>query len=55
MRYDHLTRYTDADFKRLAGVTRKLFDVLIEILAQAEQQKKKSGRLHRWRLMLLNI
>ena len=46
MRYDHLTRYTDADFKRLVGVTRKLFNLMIEILTQAEQQKKKSGRPH---------
>lgn len=46
MRYDHLTRYTDADFKRLVGVSRKLFDVMVEILAHAEQQKKKSGRPH---------
>ena len=46
MRYDHLTRYTDAEFKRLVGVTRKLFDLMIEILTQAEQQKKKSGRPH---------
>lgn len=47
MRYEHLSRYTDAEFKRLVGVTRELFDLMVDILAQAEQQKKKSGRPHR--------
>lgn len=46
MKYDHLTRYTDAEFKRLIGAIHKLFDVMVEILAKAEQQKKKSSRPH---------
>lgn len=47
MRYENLSRYTDAEFKRLVGVSRELFDVMVDILALAEQQKKKSGRPHR--------
>ncbi len=40
MRYENLSRYTDAEFKRLVGVTRELFDLMVDILALAEQQKK---------------
>ena len=46
MRYESLSRYTNAEFKRLVGVTRELFDLMVDILALAEQQKKKSGRPH---------
>ncbi len=46
MRYENLSRYTNAEFKRLVGVTRELFDLMVDILALAEQQKKKSGRPH---------
>lgn len=34
------------NFKRLVGVTRKFFDLMIKGPNQAEQQKKKSGRPH---------
>lgn len=46
MRYKNLNRYTNDEFKHLVGVSRELFDPMVEILVIAEQQKKKSGRPH---------
>lgn len=46
MNYSNLFRFSDADFKRLLGVSRPLFSKMIEIIQSAEQAKKKSGRPH---------
>lgn len=46
MRYQTLSRYSDADFKRLAGVHRLLFQEMVQVLEKAEELKKKSGRPH---------
>jgi hypothetical protein len=32
-------------FKRLAGVKRKTFELMLSVLKQSEQQRKRSGRL----------
>lgn len=46
MRYENLTRFNDAEFKRLVGVPRPLFEQMVVILQEAERSKKKSGRPH---------
>lgn len=46
MRYQLLSRYSDVDFKRLAGVHRSLFQEMVQVLEESEDQKKKSGRPH---------
>lgn len=46
MRYQTLSRYSDTDFKRLAGVHRSLFKEMVQVLEEAEELKKKLGRPH---------
>lgn len=46
MKYENLTRFDDAEFKRLVGVSRTLFSKMISILEDAELAKKKSGCPH---------
>lgn len=46
MRYENLIRFNDAEFKRLVGVPRPLFEQMVSILEEAERSKKKSGRPH---------
>ena len=46
MRYQTLSRYSDTDFKRLVGVPRSHFQEMVQVLDEAEQLKKKSGRPH---------
>ena len=46
MKYEHLSRFNDMEFKRLVGVPRPLFSKMITILEASELAKKKSGRPH---------
>lgn len=46
MKYENLTRFDDAEFKRLVGVPRHLFSKMISILQDAERAKKKCRRPH---------
>lgn len=42
MRYKHLKSKSDVDFRRLTGVTRQVFDVMVEVIASL----KTRGRPH---------
>ena len=44
MTYESIESLSAAAFRRSVGIDRKLFHELVKVLAQAEQQKKKSGR-----------
>ena len=44
MRYEGIKDKKDKDFKRLVGVKKKTFAVMLECLEEAETQKKKKGR-----------
>ena len=44
MSYESLQSLSAAAFRRSVGIDRALFHELVNVLAQAEQQKKKSGR-----------
>lgn len=44
MNYESIQSLSDSAFRRSMGIDRKLFHELVEVLAQAEQHKKKSGR-----------
>ena len=46
MKYEHLSRFNNVEFKRLVGVPRPLFSKMITILEAFELAKKKSGRPH---------
>ena len=46
MKYEHLSRFNNVEFKRLVGVPRPLFSKMITILEASELVKKKSGRPH---------
>ena len=44
MRYEEIKDRKDSNFKRLVGVKKKTFEVMVECLQEAELQKKKKGR-----------
>ena len=44
MNYESIQTLSDSAFRRSVGIDRKLFHELVEVLSQAEQRKKKSGR-----------
>ena len=44
MRYEAIKEKRDGDFKRLVGVKKKTFELMIQCLNEAEAQKKKKGR-----------
>ena len=44
MNYESIKNLSDAVFRRSVGMTREVFYELVEVLAQAEAAKKKSGR-----------
>jgi len=44
MNYEAIEHLSAPAFRRSVGIDRALFDELVEVLAQAEQCKKKSGR-----------
>lgn len=44
MNYESIELLSESAFRRSVGIERKLFQELIEVLLQAEQRKKKSGR-----------
>ena len=44
MRYEGIKDKKESDFKRLVGVKKKTFEVMVECLQGAEAQKKKKGR-----------
>lgn len=46
MRYEHLKRYSDTEFKRLVGVPRELFSEMVSVIHDAELQKRRPGRRH---------
>lgn len=43
MKIEHLKKVSDKQFRRVVGVKRKTFDVMINRLEQAEKIKKKRG------------
>ncbi len=44
MRYDEIENLPPGQFKRLTGVKRETFELMLSVLRQGEQQKKRSGR-----------
>lgn len=44
MNYESIKNLSDAAFRRSVGMIREVFYELVEVLAQAEAAKKKSGR-----------
>lgn len=46
MRYEHLKRYSDSEFKRLVGVPRELFSEMVSVIHNAELKKRRHGRRH---------
>jgi Helix-turn-helix of DDE superfamily endonuclease len=45
-RWEHVKQLPDSEFRRLSGVTRKTFRLMVEDLKHAETTKKKSGKPH---------
>lgn len=43
MKYDKFINLSDVDFRRLTGVKHKTFDKMVQILQEAEYQKKLKG------------
>jgi len=43
MKYEKIKNYKDEEFRRLSGVKRSTFKKMIEILEEAEKQKKVRG------------
>lgn len=43
MKFEKIKNFTDANFRRITGVKRKTFDRMIEILLEAEVEKKAEG------------
>ena len=43
MKYKNIEKLNDAEFRRATGVKRKTFILMLEILNQEEQRKKKIG------------
>ena len=43
-RWEHIKKLPEHEFRRLTGVTRKSFRLLVETVIQAETTKKKSGK-----------
>ncbi|MFB2538600.1 transposase family protein [Acinetobacter sp. c3-l95] len=46
MRYGTIKSFSDSQFKRLTGINKPLFAKMAEVIKDAEQRKKKSGRPH---------
>ncbi len=44
MRYDEIEELPPEQFKRLTGVKRETFELMLSVLKQSEQDKKRSGR-----------
>ena len=44
MRYEGIKEKKDSDFKRLVGVKKETFELMMECMKEAETQKKKKGR-----------
>ena len=44
MRYDEVDGLRLGQFKRLTGVKRETFELMLSVLKQSEQDKKRSGR-----------
>lgn len=44
MRYDEVAGLPPRQFKRLTGVKREVFEFMLSVLKQSEQDKKRSGR-----------
>ena len=44
MRYEGIKDKKDSEFKRLVGIKKKTFEVMIECLEEAEKKKKRKGR-----------
>jgi hypothetical protein len=45
-RWEHVKQLPDSEFRRLSGVTRKTFRLMVEDVKHAETTKKKSGKPH---------
>ena len=43
MRYESLREFKDEDFRRLTGIKRATFEKMVEILKEAEKNKKNIG------------
>lgn len=43
-KYDHISTLKDEDFKRLTGVKRTTFDLMVKYLYKDLENKKKSGK-----------
>ena len=43
MRYESLKEFKDEDFRRLTGIKRATFEKMVEILKEAEKEKKNIG------------
>ena len=43
MKYIHIKNCNDAEFRRLTGIKRKTFEKIVNILIEAEKEKKKEG------------
>jgi hypothetical protein len=43
MKYDKIKSYPDAQFRRITGVKRNTFEIMVEILVTAEKIKKAMG------------
>ena len=46
MKYENLVSFSEEAFEQRVGVSKTSFAVMVELLIQFEQQKKKSGRPH---------
>jgi hypothetical protein len=44
MRYDEVEGLPAGQFKRLTGVKRETFQLMLSVLKQSEQDKKRAGR-----------
>jgi hypothetical protein len=43
MKYKKLKKFTDEEFRRLTGVKKTTFQKMVDILKEAEKEKKKAG------------
>jgi len=43
MKYKKLKKFTDEEFRRLTGVKKTTFQKMVDILKEAEREKKKAG------------
>jgi hypothetical protein len=45
MSWETIAGYSEDDFKRYTGVSRKTFELMVEALEEGERKKKESGAL----------